>query len=99
MPSHVLSHIRELNIDTYETSIVVPYDLLHQKRYTIAKVKFFNVTITGSDWSIALKRLRTLDLLRLEAFYLSICDHVEEDLEVQGYILKKTNDDSLVEAK
>lgn len=99
VPSHILNSIRELNIDAYETTIVALYDLFHRNRYTIVKVVLYNVTITGSDWSTALKHLRTLDFPRLEVFYLSFCDDVEEDLEVQDYILKKTNDDPLEEAR
>lgn len=99
VPSHVLNGIRELNIDSYETSTVVLYDLFHRNRYTIVKVVFSSVTITGSHWLAALEHLRTLDFPRLEVFYLSFCFYVEEDLEVQDYILKKTNDDPREEAR
>lgn len=99
MPSHVCDHLRELNMDSYETTLVDLTEIFNRNRYTIVKVEFLFVTITGSDWSTALKHLRTLAFPRLDVFYLTYCDDVEEDLEVQHYIMKKTKDDPLVAAR
>ena len=91
MPSNVLNSIQELNMRYYDTTIVALCDLFRQNRYTIIKAHFEHVRITESDWSTALTQLRTIDFPRLKVFTLSRCNELKADLQVQDYILKKTN--------
>ena len=91
MPSNVLNSIQELNMRWYHTTIVALCDLFRQNRYTIIKVHFLHVRITESDWSTALTQLRTIDFPRLKVFTLSYCHGHPVDVQVQDYILKKTD--------
>ena len=97
MPSNVLNSIQELNLRWYDTTIVALCDLFRQNRYAIIKAHFFRVRITASDWSTALTQLRTIDFPRLKVFTLSYCNGLQLNLQVQDYILKKTNTSPLVE--
>ena len=99
MPSDVLNSIQELNLRWYDTTIVALCDLFRQNRYTIVKAHVHRVRITASDWSTALTQLRTIDLPRLKVFTLSYCNGLQVDLQVQDYILKKTNINPLVEKR
>lgn len=101
MPSKVLNSIQELNLRFYDTTVVALCDLFRQNRYTLIKCHFYRVRITASDWltilnwSPALTQLRTIDFPCLKLFILSYCNGLREDVQVQDYILKKTNTDPL----
>ena len=90
--------IKKLNIHNYDTTVEFVSAFFDRHR-TIVKANFHSVPITGSNWSTALIELRTLYLARLEIFTLSYCDGKEDDLQVQDYILKKTDKDPLVEER
>ena len=102
MPSCVLNSIQELNLRFYDTTVVALCDLFRQNRYTLITAHFYCVRITGSDlvtaldWSTALTQLRTIDFSCLKVITLSYCNGLQEDVQVQDYILKKTNTDPLV---
>ena len=90
--SSVLNSIQELNLRYIHTTIVALCDLFRKNRYTLIKARFTHVTINAGDWSTALTQLRTIDFPRLKVFILSCSiDEVQVDLQVQDYILKKTN--------
>ena len=101
MPSKVLNSIQELNIRFYNTTVAALCDLSRQNRYTLIKAHFYRVKImksdllTALDWSTALAQLRTTDFSCLKVFTLSHCNGLGEDVQVQDYILKKTNKDPL----
>lgn len=99
MPSCGLNNIKELCIHHYDTSVVALSNLFRRNKQTIIKIDFEDILITGSDWPTALVHLRTLDLPRLEVFFISFCDGMENRLQVQDYVLKKTDRDPIAEAK
>ena len=99
MPSNVLNSIQELNLRYYDTTVVALCDLVRQNRYTLIKAHFFRVRITASDWSTALTQLRTIDLPRLKVFTLSYCNGLRVDIQVQDYVLKKTDTAPSVEKR
>ncbi|CAF9925142.1 hypothetical protein IMSHALPRED_006392 [Imshaugia aleurites] len=95
---HGFNNIKQLDVQYYETTAEFLCDFFGRHR-TIVKVDFYSVTITGSNWSTALKQLRTLDLVLLEVFILSFHDSAGHDVQVQDYILKRTDKDPLVEER
>ena len=101
MPRNItpeLSHLKELNIHMYDADAVSLREIFRLHELSIVKVYFRFVDIVGSNWSAALMQLRTLKFPRLEVFILDHCGEVEEfDLQVQDYILKKTDKDPIVE--
>ncbi len=99
MPSASLSNVKELRLRQFDTTIVALCDFFRRNSCNIVKVDFVSVGITGSNWSTALVQLRTIEFSRLEVFTLNYCKWDEESLQVQDYILKKTDEDPLMEVK
>lgn len=99
LPYHGLQKLKKLILNHYQTSVVSLSDFFRRHGNIIAHVHFDFVAITGVDWSTALVQLRTLPFPQLETFMLSYCDKEEADLQVQDYILEKTDDDPIVARK
>ena len=91
-------HIKNLTIYGYETSLTFLVGFF-ERHPTIVKVDLYLVAITRYNWSTALTQLRTLDFTRLESFSLYYCDDEEWNLQVQDYILRKTDKDPIVEER
>ena len=91
LPHHGLDKIKKLSLNHYQTTVVYLSDFFRRHGRNLVKVHFDFVAMTGGDWSTALVQLRTLPFPRLETFVLSYCDEEENDLQVQDYILKKTD--------
>ena len=91
-------HIKNLTIRGYETSLAFLVGFF-ERHPTIVKVELHLVTITSTNWSTALTQLRTLDFTRLESFSLYFCGDEEWNLQVQDYILRKTDKDPIVEER
>ena len=99
MPPRGLAMVKKLSLSHYQTTAVALSDFFRRHRHTIVHVYFDFVGITGSDWSTALVQLRNLHFSRLETFVLSCCDDQANDLQVQDYILRKTDEDPIVARK
>lgn len=99
IPTYPLHKLRVLDVSNYETEIPALIDFFRHHRTSLVEVKLDSVSICSNDWSTALMRLRTINFVCLELFTLNWCDEQEEKLEVQEYILRKTDADPLVELK
>ena len=97
IPKYPLGNLRMLEVSDHETRLVALTGFFSYHRKSLVTVKFSGVNIGSSDWSTALVHLRTINFACLELFTLTFCDGQEEDLEVQDYILKKADEDPLVE--
>lgn len=95
LPYYGLDKIKKLSLNHYQTTVVYLSDFFRRHGHTIVQVHFDFVAITGDDWYTALEQLRTLPFPHLETFVLSYCDDEENDLQVQDYILKKTDENPI----
>ena len=96
IPYHGLRMVKKLSLDHYQTNVVSLSDFFRRHGHTIVHVHFSFVAISSGNWSTALAQLRNLPFPRLKTFVLSHCDGKEVDLQVQDYILKKTDVDPLL---
>lgn len=88
--------IRVLEISWFEATLPALTGFFGYYQKSLVKVILDSVTINESGWSTALVQLRTFDFACLEFFTLSWCDDDECELQVQDYIVKKTDVDPLV---
>lgn len=95
LPLCGLSKIKKLSLGHYQTTVVYLSDFFRRHGCTIVKVHFDFVSITSGDWPTALVQLRNLPFPQLETFVLSYCDEEENDLQVQDYILRKTDENPI----
>ncbi|CAF9935069.1 MAG: hypothetical protein ALECFALPRED_006233 [Alectoria fallacina] len=96
IPESPLGNLRVLEVSDHETKLPALTRFFRHHQESLVKVKFSGVNIGSSDWSTALVHLRTINFACLELFTLTCCDGQEEELEVQDYISKKTDEDPLV---
>ena len=99
LPYYPLEKVKKLRLNHYQTTSLSLTNFFRRHGHTIVQVHFDFVSITGGDWSAALVQLRALPLPRLETFVLSYCDEEEADLQVQDFVLKKTEIDPIVARK
>lgn len=94
-----LQHLQKLDIYNYEseTNDMVLFFRTHAA--TLVEVRLGWMTLRDGSWSSLLTRLRQVTFLRLKHFILNDCDDNEVDLEVQGYVLGKTELDPIIEAR
>lgn len=94
-----LQYLQKLDMYNYESE---PNDMVHFFRRhadTLVGIRLGWMTLLIGDWSSLLTRLRQVTFRRLRHFVLNDCDDNEVDLEVQDYILGKTDFDPIVEAR
>ena len=94
-----LQKLQKLDIYNYESHIDDIVHFFRRHGATLVEVRFGWMTLIGGDWSSLLTRLREESSLKLQHFVLNDCDDNEVDLEVQDYVLLKTDLDPIVEAK
>lgn len=99
IPTYPLRNLRVLEVYNYQTTLRALTDFFRHHRRSLVNVELESVRIVDSDWSIALVRLREIDFACLELFTLHCCDEQEEQLGVQDYILKESDEDPLVELR
>ena len=97
LPCCGLNKIKKLDIQFYKTSIASLSDFFDRHGSTVVEVKFKHVDLTEGDWSGALVQLRTLKFPLLEIFDLTCFYDWTMRLQVQDFLLKKTDKDPLVE--
>ena len=95
VPSEGLTNIKTLYIECHETSIEFLNDFFGRHGHTIVEVDFWRLKIAGSDWVKALVALRALDFPLLTRFALHYCDGEHGSLQVQDYLLKKTDENPM----
>lgn len=96
---NTLRHLQKLDIYNYESETNDMIHFFRRHAATLTEIRFGWMTLLGGNWSSLLTRLRDVEFLRLRHFILNDCDDNEVDLEVQNYILQKTDLDPIVEAK
>lgn len=94
-----LRHLQKLDIYNYESETNDMVHFFRRHAATLIEIRFGWMTLLGGNWSSLLTRLRDVEFLRLRHFILNDCDDNEVDLEVQDYVLRKTDLDPIVEAK
>lgn len=97
--SNTLQHLQKLDIYNYESETNDMIHFFRRHAATLIEIRFGWMTLLGDDWSSLLTRLRDVKFLRLKHFILNDCDDNEVDLEVQDYVLWKTDLDPIVEAR
>ena len=93
----VFRYLRRLelhNYYAYESSIVT---LLPRYRVTLEEVKISFIEIEDSDFSVILTQLRHIEFPKLKVFVLTFCEDIGMDLEIQDYVLRRTDKDLVAE--
>ena len=93
-----LRYLQKLDMHNFNSRIDDMIDFFRRHAATLVEVRLGWMTLNG-DWSSLLVRLREVRFLQLKHFILNDCDDNEVDLEVQDYILCKTEFDPLSEAR
>lgn len=94
-----LQCLQKLDMYNYESKIDDMVHFFCRHAATLAEIRFGWMTLKGGDWSSLLTRLREVKFLQLKHFVLNDCDDNEVDMEVQNYVLRKTDKDSIIEAR
>ena len=93
-----LQYLQKLDMHNFDSDIDDMVDFFRRHATTLVEVRLGWMTLHG-DWSSLLIRLRDVGFLQLKCFILNDCDDNEVDLEVQDYILRKTEFDPVREAR
>ena len=96
--SKKLQYLQKLDMHNFDSEIDDMIDFFRRHAATLVEVRLGWMTLYG-DWSSLLVRLREVRFLQLKRFILNDCDDNEVDLEVQDYILCKTEFDPVREAR
>ena len=94
-----LQFLQKLDMYNYESETDDLVHFLCRHANTLVEIRLGWMTLVGGDWSSLLVRLRQLTFVRLKHFVLNDCDDNEVDLEVQDYVLGKTDFDPIVETR
>ncbi|CAF9908126.1 hypothetical protein IMSHALPRED_006586 [Imshaugia aleurites] len=97
--SSTLRRLRKLDMYNYESAIDDMVHFFRNHASTLVEIRLGWMTLLDGDWSSLLNRLRQVKFLRMKHFVLNDCDDNEVDLEVQDYVLRKTDFDPIVEAR
>ena len=97
LPRCGLNKIKKLDIQFHKISIVSLSDFFDRHGSTVVEVKFYYVDLTGCDWGKALVHLRSIEFPLLEIFDLTCCYGWTIRLQVQDFLLKKTDKNPIVE--
>lgn len=97
--SSKLQYLKKLDMYNYESETNDMVQFFCRHAATLVEVRLGWMTLLGGDWSSLLTQLRQITFLRLKYFVLNDCDDNEVDLEVQDYVLGKTDFDPIVEAR
>lgn len=97
--SSTLRCLQKLDVYNYESMIDDLVRFLRKHSATLVEVRLSWMTLQGGDWSSLLTRLRQVTFPRLKHFVLNDCDDNEVDLEVQDYVLGKTDFDPIAGAR
>lgn len=97
--SSKLQYLQKLDMYNYESETDDMVHFFSRHAATLVDIRLGWMTLLDGDWSSLLTRLRQVAFLRLKHFVLNDCDDNEVDLEVQGYVLGKTDFDPIVEAR
>ena len=95
--SKKLRCLQKLDMHNFESGIDDMIDFFRRHAATLIEVRLGWMTLFG-NWSSLLIRLREVRFLQLKYFILNDCHDNEVDLEVQDYILGKTEFDPISEA-
>ena len=96
--SKKLQYLQKLDMHNFDSEMDDMIDFFRRHAATLVEVRLGWMTLSG-DWSSLLIRLREVRFLRLKHFILNDCDDNEVDLEVQDYILRRTEFDPISEAR
>ena len=94
-----LQYLQKLDIYNYESGTDDLVHFLRRHANTLVEVRLGWMMLLGGDWSSLLVRLRQVTFVRLKHFILNDCNDNEVDLEVQDYVLGKTDFDPIVETR
>ena len=94
-----LQYLQKLDMYNYESETNDMVHFFRRHATTLVEIRLGWMTLKGGDWSSLLTRLREVTFLRLQHFILNDCDDNEVDLEVQDYVLWKTDFDPVREAR
>lgn len=94
-----LQYLQRLDMYNYESENNDMVCFFRRHAATLIEIRLGWMTLKRGDWSSLLKRLREVTFLRLQYFVLNDCDDNEVDLEVQDYVLGKTDFDPIVKAR
>ena len=94
-----LQHLQKLDLYNYRSETKDMVQFFRRHAATLVEIRLGWMTLEGGDWSSLLSQLRELKFLRLKYLVLNDCDDNEVDLEVQNYVLGKTDVDPIVEAR
>ena len=97
--SNKLQYLQKLDMHNFESAMHDMVDFFRRHAATLVEIRLGWMTLIGGDWSSLLSRLREVTFLQLRHFILNDCDDNEVDLEVQDYILCKTEFDPISEAR
>ena len=91
-----LKCLQKLDIYNYESETDDMVHFFHRHAATLVEIRLGWMTLLGGDWTSLLSQLRQVLFLRLKLFVLNDCDDNEVDLEVQDYVLCRTDFDPLL---
>ena len=94
-----LQYLQKLDMYNYESETNDMVQFVCRHAATLVDVRLGWMTLLGGDWPSLLTQLRQITFPRLKYFVLNDCDDNEVDLEVQDYVLGKTDFDPIVEAR
>ncbi len=94
-----LKRLQKLDIYNYESETNDMIHLFRRHAATLVEIRLGWMTLLDGDWSSLLTRLKGVKFMQLKHFVLNDCNDNEVDLEVQDYVLGKTDFDSLIEVR
>ena len=97
--SSKLQRLQKLDVYNYASGANDMVHFFRSHAATLVEIRLGWMTLLNGNWSSLLTRLRQVKFLRLKHFVLNDCDDNEVDLEVQNYVLGKTDFDPIVEAR
>ena len=94
-----LAYLQKLDMSNYESEESDMVCFFRRHVATLVEIRLSWMTLKGGDWSSLLTQLREVTFLRLQHFVLNDCYDNEVDLEVQDYVLWRTDFDPIIEAR
>ena len=94
--SKKLQHLQKLELHNFESGSHDMIDFFRRHAATLVEIRLGWMTC---DWSSLLTRLREVTFPQLKCFILNDCIDNEVDLEVQDYVLCKTEYDPVIELR
>ena len=94
-----LHRLQKLDLYNYESNTDDMVYFFRSHAATLVEVRLSWMTLKDGSWSSLLAQLREIPFIHLEHFILNDCDDNEVDLEVQDYVLRKKDFNSIDELK